>query len=68
MPLKAPTGTNNNQQGYIVSGPHKLSTEEWANRQRKGLCLKCEDDEVTELKITGEKSLKPPWFSGFFPP
>jgi len=22
--------------------------------QRKGLCLKCEDDEVTELKITGE--------------
>jgi len=66
MPLKAPTETNNNQQGYKVSGPRILSTEEWATRQKKGLCLKCEDDKV--IKITGEKSLKPPWFNGFFPP
>ena len=67
MPLKVPTGTNNNQQGYKVSGPRRLSTKEWANKQRKRISLKCEDDEVIELKITGEKSLKPPWFNGFFP-
>jgi len=30
--------------------------------------FKCEDDEVTELIITDEKSLKSPWFNGFFPP
>jgi len=28
MPLKVPTGTNNNQQGYKVSGARRLSTEE----------------------------------------
>jgi len=27
MPLKAPIGTNNNQQGYKVIGPHRLSTK-----------------------------------------
>ncbi|KAL9323682.1 hypothetical protein ACSQ67_008539 [Phaseolus vulgaris] len=32
------------------------------------LSIKCEDDEVTELKITGEKSLKPPWFNGYAVP
>jgi len=41
VPLKASTGTNGNQQSSIVSGPPRLSTEEWADRQRKGLCFKC---------------------------
>ncbi|XP_027925356.1 probable inactive leucine-rich repeat receptor-like protein kinase At3g03770 [Vigna unguiculata] len=32
------------------------------------LSIKCEDDEVTELKITGAKSLKPPRFNGYAVP
>ncbi|RDY13334.1 putative inactive leucine-rich repeat receptor-like protein kinase, partial [Mucuna pruriens] len=32
------------------------------------LSIKCEDDEVTELKIMGEKSEKPSWFNGFAVP
>ncbi|CAJ1947604.1 unnamed protein product [Sphenostylis stenocarpa] len=32
------------------------------------MSIKCEEDEVTELKIMGEKSLKPPWFNGFAVP
>ncbi|RZB46877.1 putative inactive leucine-rich repeat receptor-like protein kinase isoform C [Glycine soja] len=32
------------------------------------LSIKCEDDEVTELKIMGEKSEKPPMFNGFADP
>jgi len=41
VPLKVPAGTNNNQQSSRVSEPHKLLTEEWVDRQRKGLCFKC---------------------------
>jgi len=52
--LKAPAGTNNNQQSSRVSGPRRLSTEERADRQRKGLCFKCgerwEPDHVCKLK------------------
>ncbi|XP_027358039.1 probable inactive leucine-rich repeat receptor-like protein kinase At3g03770 isoform X2 [Abrus precatorius] len=32
------------------------------------MSIKCEDDEVTELKIMGEKSVKPSWFNGFAVP
>jgi len=52
--LKAPAGTSNNQQSSIVSGPHRLSTEEWVHRQRKGLCFKYGErwgpDHVCKLK------------------
>jgi len=54
MPLKAPVGTNNNQQNCRLSGSRRLSTEEWNDRQRKGLCFKCgerwELDNVCKLK------------------
>jgi len=54
MPLKAPAETNNNQQSSRVSGPSRLSTEEWADRQRKWLCFKCVErwgpDHVCKLK------------------
>ena len=54
MSLKASAGTNNNQQSSRVSGPRRLSTKEWADRQRKGLCFKCGErwgpDHVCKLK------------------
>ncbi|KAK7271129.1 hypothetical protein RJT34_26773 [Clitoria ternatea] len=32
------------------------------------MSIKCEDDEVTELKIMGDKSVRPSWFNGFSVP
>jgi len=54
MPFMALTETSNNQQSSRVSGLRKLSTKEWADRQRKSLCFKYAErwgpDHVCKLK------------------
>ncbi|TKY46406.1 inactive leucine-rich repeat receptor protein kinase [Spatholobus suberectus] len=54
--------------------PSSLQIWEYYNGDLCGLSpsanmsIKCEGDEVTELKIMGEKSVKPSWFNGFAVP